>query len=150
MHDTVEVAQEIGAPLELVWAAYADADKRVQWSVPAGEGMVYDKAEFREGGRDRYRCGDPTSLEFHASVEYTKIVPEALIVYTETVQSAGQPLATGVVTWEFEPTTAGTYVRVISHIVSFVGGGMVDGTRNGHTKALQQLSTFATTDTLSQ
>ena len=83
-------------------------------------------------------------------MEYTKIAPKALIVYTETVRSAGQPLATGVVTWEFEPTTAGTYVRVISHIVSFVGGGMVDGTRNGHTKALQQLSTFATTDTLSQ
>lgn len=139
-HDTVRVTQHVDATATEVWEAYADSSKRAQWSVPAGEKMVYDESSFREGGRDRYRCGSPENLEFHAEAEYTKIVPQELIVYTETVRKESQPLATGLVTWEFEPGSTGTLVTITNQVVSFVGIGMIDGNRHGHMKALQQLS----------
>lgn len=139
-HDTIRVTQHVDAPVTEVWQAYADSTRRAQWSAPTGEKMVYDESSFREGGRDHYRCGPPENLEFHAEAEYTKIVPKDLIVYVETVSQDGQPLAAGLVTWEFEPEGAGTLVTVTNQVVSFVGVGMIDGNRNGHTKALEQLT----------
>lgn len=139
IHDTIRLTQHVAAQVAETWEAYADLSMRTQWSVPAGEGMVYDESDFSEGGRDRYRCGSPEALEFHAEVEYTKVVPQELVVYTETVKNEGQPLATGVSTWEFEPDGAGTRITVTCQVASFVGPGMIDGTRSGHTKALQQL-----------
>lgn len=139
-HDTVRLTQHVDASAAEAWEAYADAATRARWSVPAGERMVYDESDFHEGGRDHYRCGSPEDLEFHAEVEYTKIVPQELVVYAETVRSEGQPLATGIVTWEFEPDSTGTLVTVTNQVVSFVGTEMIDGNRNGHTKALEQLS----------
>ena len=66
-------------------------------------------------------------------------MPQELIVYAETVSNEGCPLATGLVTWEFEPESVGTLITITSQIVSFVGTGMIDGNRYGHTKALEQL-----------
>jgi len=139
-HDTIRLTHHIDASVADVWEAYADSAARARWSVPAGEKIVYDQSDFREGGHDRHRCGPPETLDFHAETEYTRIVPNELVVYTETVKNEGQPLATGLVTWEFEPDDEGTLVTVTSQAVSFVGSGMIDGTRNGHTKALEQLS----------
>lgn len=138
-YDTLRLSQHVDAPVLEVWEAYADSTTRARWSVPAGEKMVYDESDFQEGGRDRYRCGSPESLEFHAEVEYVKIVPQELVVYMETVRNEGKPLATGTVNWEFELDGTGTLVTVTNQVVSFVGVGMIDGNRNGHTKALEQL-----------
>lgn len=141
-HDTVRVTQCIEAPIDKVWGAYADVSKRSQWGVPKGEAMIYVQSDFREGGRDRYRCGPPETLEFQAESEYTRIVPEALIVYTETVKNEDHALATAVSTWEFETEGRGTRVRVTTQVVSFIGAQMIDGTRNGHTRVLAQLGPF--------
>lgn len=147
INDTLTLERHINAPIAEVWDAYVDPEKRAQWSVPDGEAMVYDEVDFREQGRELYRCGPPETLDFHATVEYSRIVPQTLIVYTETVRSAGQPLSTGIVTWEFEPTQEGTHVKITNQFVSFVGEGMIDGNRNGHNKALAQLNEFLATPT---
>lgn len=142
VHDTLITERGITAPPAAVWAAYADPAKRARWSVPAGESMVFDEADFTESGHDRYRCGPLETLPFHAHVHYITIVPRALIVYTETVRAQGRPLATGVIIWDFEAAPTGTNVTITSHIVSFVGHGMIDGNRHGHLKALAQLDDF--------
>lgn len=144
VHDTITLDRRVSAPVAAVWDAYADPAQRARWSVPVGEAMVYDEADFREGGRDRYRCGPPKTLDFHAEAGYTRIIPEELIVCTETVRAEGRPLATAVVTWEFEPDGDQTLVKVTAQVVSFVGAGMIDGTRSGHAKALEQLEDFLT------
>lgn len=142
IHDTVSLTRCVDASAAEAWAAYADPGKRAKWSVSAGEAMVYDESDFREGGRDRYRCGPPETLEFHAEAEYTRIVPEELIVCTETVRTEGRSLATSIVAWEFTPHGGKTLVEVTAQVVSFVGQGMIDGTRDGHAKALEQLEEF--------
>ena len=142
VNDTLTLERHINAPITAVWDSYVDPAKRTRWSVPVGEAMVYVEDNFREQGRDRYRCGPPENINFHVDVQYSRIVPPTIIVYTETVRAEGQPLATGVLTWEFESTRDGTLVKVTSQLVSFVGQGMIDGNSNGHTKALEQLSYF--------
>ncbi|MCF8605969.1 SRPBCC domain-containing protein [Gordonia sp. HY442] len=145
VQDTITVAGRVDAQLAAVWDAYVDPAARAVWSVPAGEALVYDKSDFREGGHDLYRCGPPDSLDFTVTAEYVRIVPEQLIVYVETVRTAGQPLATGAVVWKFEADDRGTVVTVTSQITSFVGQAMIDGNRSGHAKALEQLGGFLPT-----
>lgn len=142
VHATLTLDRRVNAPIAAVWEAYADPAERARWSVPAGEALVYDEADFREQGRDRYRCGPPETLEFHVAVEYLRIVPQKLICYSETVRTAEQPLATSLLTWVFDPAGDESLVSITCQLVSFVGQGMVDGNRNGHAKALAQLSEF--------
>jgi len=148
IHDTVQVTRSLNASLNAVWEAYADVSQRVRWAVPEGEGMVYETSDFREGGRDRYRCGESESLEFYAEVEYTRIVPRETIVYVETVTMANLVLGTSLMTWHFESQNEDedTVVTVTSQIVSFVGAEMITGNRNGHTAVLEQLERLLARD----
>lgn len=138
-HETLRLAAEVPAPVAEVWAAFADPLRRVEWSIPAGERAVYDRAEFRVGGRDEYRCGPPGELDVDGRVEYAVIDSESLVTYAEVVSSEGAPLAASLVTWRFAEADARTRVEVTSQVTSFVGEGMIDGHRKGHALALEQL-----------
>lgn len=142
VHETLKFTKTIDAELSRVWGAFVDPIQRARWSVPAGEAMVYEQAAFEVGGRDRYRCGPPESLDFFNIVDYALIVPQSLVVYTETVTTAEQPLSAGVVTWGFTANGDETKVQLTSQVTSFVGDSMIEGNRNGHAKALNQLEEF--------
>lgn len=138
-HDTVRLEQLVVAPRSAVWQAYADTGVRSQWSVPAGQTMVFDADDFQTGGRARYRCGTPDSMEFHGTMEYHFIESEQTIVYTETVRIGEQLLATSLISWEFVQEVEGVCVVVTDHITSYVGQEMIDDSRQGHSIALEQL-----------
>lgn len=140
--DTLTFAQPVRARLSVVWAAFADSTQRAIWGVPVGESQVYDETKFRVGGRDRYRCGPPQTLEFHGVVDYVHIIPESLIVHTDTVTIGDQILAVALLTREFEGAGDTTVMRLTDQVTSFAGTDMIDGHRNGHTKALEQLRDF--------
>ncbi len=142
VHDTLTFSQSIDAPRSVVWAAIADSAQRTVWGVPAGEAQVYDESNFRVGGRDVYRCGPSETLEFDGVVEYLEIVPESIIVHTDVVAIDGRVLAVALMTWEFETQNRATRVQLTDQVTSFVGADMIDGHRNGHTTALEQLRAF--------
>lgn len=52
------------------------------------------------------------------------------------------PSATALITWAFTEVPDGAYVSVSDQLVSFVGAEMIDGSRNGHRIALEQLGVF--------
>lgn len=141
-HDTLTFSLSIDAPLSVVWAAIADSAQRSVWGVPAGEAQVYDESNFRVGGRDVYRCGPPETLEFDGVAEYLEIVPGTLIVHSDVVAVEGKVLAVALLTWHFETQNGATRVQLTDQVTSFVGADMIDGHRNGHTKALEQLRAF--------
>lgn len=141
-HDTLKFSQSINASLSAVWVAFSDSAQRSVWGAPAGDAQVYDESDFREGGRDVYRCGPPRALDFHGVVNYMQIVPGSLIVHTDTVVVKDQLLAIALLTWQFETHGATTQVRLTDQVTSFVGSDMIAGQRNGHTKALEQLCNF--------
>ena len=142
VHDTLTFSQSIKAALSLVWDAFADSNLRAVWGVPKGEAQIYDASDFRVGGQDTYRCGPPETLEFHGAVDYIQIVPESLIVHTDTVAVGDQILATALLTWQFGTHGETTFIRLTDQVTSFVGADMIDGHRNGHTQALEQLREF--------
>ncbi|GAA1113896.1 SRPBCC domain-containing protein [Arthrobacter flavus] len=141
-HDTLTFSRLLDAPLSVVWAAFADSTQRTVWGVPEGEAQVYDESNFGVGGRDVYRCGPPETLEFSGIAEYLQIVTEFLIVHTDVVAVEGQVLAAALLTWQFESRDGATQVQLTDQVTSFVGVDMIDGHRNGHTKALEQLRVF--------
>lgn len=141
-HDTLTFSQTITAPLSAAWDAFADSTQRAVWGVPKGETQIYDESDFRFGGRDTYRCGPPQDLKFHGVVGYVQIIPKSLIVHTDTVTAGGQLLATAILTWQFETKGETTLIRLTAQVTSFIGSDMIDGHRNGHTKALEQLRDF--------
>lgn len=71
VHDTIILEREINASITAVWNVYVDPIARAQWGVPAGEAMVIDEADFREGSQDRYRCGPPGSCSTFTSLRST-------------------------------------------------------------------------------
>ena len=142
VHDTLTFSQSIHAPLSLVWEAIADSAQRTVWGVPAGEAQVYDESNFRVGDRDVYRCGPAETLEFSGVAEYLQIVPESLIVHTDVVAVEGKILAAALLTWQFKTQDGATRILLTDQVTSFVGTDMIDGHRNGHTKALEQLRVY--------
>ncbi|QBJ97230.1 hypothetical protein ERC79_15725 [Rhodococcus sp. ABRD24] len=143
IRDTLTFERKIPATPDVVWRAYMDPSARAIWSVPAGEALVFDRTDFRPGGRDEYRCGPIDSLPFHGVVDYLHIASSALIVHTDTVTTNGDLLAAALLTWEFTDDHDGyTTVKVTNQVTSFVGDSMIEGHRNGHLKALSQLEDF--------
>lgn len=138
-HDTIHLTRTLEADLEDVWSAYADTSLRSRWSVPQGEEMVFDSDDLRSGGSARYRCGTPGDLEFAGSIDYLHIAPEAAVVHTETMRTGSELLSAGLLTWSFAAAGPGTDLSLTVQVTSFVGEGMLDGTRNGHRIALDQL-----------
>lgn len=141
-HETIRLTRTLSADRASVWAAYADAALRSRWSVPEGEAMVIDSDDLRSGGSSRYRCGSPELLEFVGDIEYVQVAHSRSVVHTETVRTGGEPLSTGLVTWTFTEVPEGTEVCVTAQVASFVGPGMLEGTRYGHRIALEQLDGF--------
>lgn len=137
--ETIQLSTEIPRPRGDVWAAFADTVTRQRWGAPAGEELLYDRDDLRTGGSAEYRCGSPESLEFSAAIDYIRVAEEALVVHTETVWRGDALLATGMITWTFSGVPAGTLVTIVNHVVSFVGADMIEGNRNGHRIALEQL-----------
>lgn len=140
--ETLHLSTQIPRPAREVWAAFADTKTRERWSVPEGEALVYTFDEFWTGGSAHYRCGAPGELEFFASVTYVAVEAESFVVNTETVWHGDDLLATGLITWSLADVPAGTSVSISNQVVSFVGAEMIDGNRNGHRIALEQLRAF--------
>ncbi|GAA1139592.1 SRPBCC domain-containing protein [Nesterenkonia lutea] len=142
VHDTVQVSRSIRIPLDKAWAAYQDTARRAEWGVPAGEQMVYSRDQLTRGGLTEYRCGTPGELQYHVRGEYLVVEPESLVVHTETVTTGDELLSSSLVTWEFRENLDGSLVSITNQVTSFVGQEMIDGTRNGHSIALNQLATL--------
>lgn len=140
--ETIRLSTEIARPRGDVWAAFADTAARTKWGVPAGDALIYDHDDFRTAGRAEYRCGSPGELEFSAVIDYIRIEEKSFAVHTDTVWRGDEPLATGLITWSFTDVPAGTLVTIVNQVVSFVGTGMIEGHRNGHRIALEQLDAF--------
>jgi uncharacterized protein YndB with AHSA1/START domain len=132
--------QAYPATVERVFSEFADSAARAKWSAPLTETLVYDKADFREGGHDVFRCGPPNDLRFSGETSYHLIVPRKCVVSTETLSEGGRRLAIALNTMDFETVGAVAILRVTIRLVSFAGPGMAGGYESGNREALDGLS----------
>jgi uncharacterized protein YndB with AHSA1/START domain len=139
-HATVNLEHSYGVPVARVFSEFADPTARVRWSAPSGDTLVYDSAEFREGGGDVFRCGPPNDLRFRGETTYHVIVPNSCVISTEVLTEGGKRLAIALNTLSFEATGEGTTLKVTVQLVSFVGPGVVEGYESGNKGALEGLA----------
>ena len=138
-HATITLERTYRAPLERVFSEFADPVARARWSAPSSDVLIYDQTEFRDGGRDLFRCGPKNDPKFRGETFYHLIVPNRRVVSSETLDVDGQRLAISLNTLDFEPTGEGTNLQVTVQMVSFVGAGMIEGYESGNKGALENL-----------
>jgi uncharacterized protein YndB with AHSA1/START domain len=94
LHMTLDFEREIPAPVEEVFAAFADPVARAAWRAPSDTAvLIYDEADFREGGQDCFRCGSKADPNIHGVTRYLDIIANRRVVSSETI----------VVNWERNP-----------------------------------------------
>jgi len=128
------------APVERVFAAFADPAERAKWGAPSETAaVVYDEVDFREGGVDVFRCGDVSNPQYRGVTRYYDIVPNQRIISSEVVETKGTKLLITMSTTTFEPEGAGTRVIVTAQLTSLAGDKMVSGAEFGHIASLDNL-----------
>lgn len=140
LHATITLEHAYAAPVERVFAEFADPMARARWSPPSSDVLIYDETDFREGGRDVFRCGPKGDPKFHGKTAYLLIVPNERVVSSETLDAEGRHLAVALTTLDFEADGQGTNLKVTLQMISFVGAGMVEGYESGNRSALENLA----------
>ncbi|HEV2110478.1 MAG TPA: SRPBCC domain-containing protein [Gammaproteobacteria bacterium] len=140
LHATLTMEHAYAAPVARVFAEFADPVARARWSPPSSDVLIYDETDFREGGKDVFRCGPKGDPKFHGTTAYLVIAPNERVVSSETLEAEGRHLAVALTTLDFEAAGQGTKLRVTVQMISFVGAGMVEGYESGNRSALENLS----------
>jgi uncharacterized protein YndB with AHSA1/START domain len=140
VHSTLAFERELPAPIEAVFAAFADPAARAAGGVPSDTAVViYDEADFREGGQDRFRCGARLNPNILGTVQYLDIIANHRIVYSETITMDGNRLCASLTTIELTADAGGTKLKSTTQLVSFIGDDMIRGHEVGNNASLDNL-----------
>jgi uncharacterized protein YndB with AHSA1/START domain len=140
LHVTLVFEREIPAPAEAVFAAIADPVARANWGTPSDTAVViFDEADFSDGGQDRFRCGSKENPNIHGVTRYLEITPHRRVVSSETVTVDGKRLCASLSTLELTPQGRNTALKHTTQLDSFFGQNMVDGHTTGTNASLDNL-----------
>jgi uncharacterized protein YndB with AHSA1/START domain len=81
---TVKVERSFDAPLDLVWAAWTQAELLDQWWAPKPYKAVTKDMDFREGGRWLYAMTSPEGQKHWDLKTFLKITPKKSFSYRST------------------------------------------------------------------
>lgn len=140
-HETLVMERTLAASPARVFAAWVDLEARICWSAPSpATRVVYDQAQFHEGGLDISRCGEDDDLKYCAEVRYLEIAPDRRLVFAETVSADGDRLSMALVTIELWPDSAGARMKFTAQIAALPGSDMAAGYRQGWGAAFDNLA----------
>ena len=78
------ITREFDAPRELVWKAWTERDRLMQWFGPKGFTMVVATLDFRPGGVFHYCLRSAAGQEMWGKFVYREIVPPERIVWVHS------------------------------------------------------------------
>lgn len=140
LHATLIFERNIPAPVAKVFAAFANPVVRSEWGTPSDTAVViYDEADFREGGQDRFRCGSRANPNIHGTTRYLDIVTNRRVVSSETIDVDGRRLCVSLTTLEFAADGETTRLTNTTQLASFIGDDMVRGHEAGTNASLDNL-----------
>ena len=140
LHATLVFERHVPAAVEKVFAALADPVARSRWGTPSETAVViYDEADFREGGQDRFRCGSKANPNIHGTTRYLDIVSNQRVVSSETISMDGRRLCASLTTLELAAHGSSTKLTQTTQLASFIGEDMVKGHETGTSASLDNL-----------
>ena len=143
LHETLIFERTVKASAATVFAAFADPAARAAWGAPSDTAVViYDEADFRAGGCDRFRCGSKANPNIHGETRYLEITEDCRIVSSETISMDGKKLCASLTTLELTPHGSETKLKTTTQLASFIGQDMVSGHKMGTNASLDNLVTW--------
>jgi uncharacterized protein YndB with AHSA1/START domain len=140
LHTTLVFEREIPAPVEAVFAAFADPVARAAWGAPSDTAvLIYDEADFREGGQDCFRCGSKADPNIHGVTRYLEIIANRRVVSSETIVVNGKRLCASLTTLELASDGEKTLLKSTTQLASFIGEDLVKGHQTGNNASLDNL-----------
>ena len=74
------ISRVFDAPRDLVWKAWTERDRLMQWFGPKGFTMSTAKLDFRPGGSYHYGMRAPNGTDMWGKFRYREIVPQQQMV----------------------------------------------------------------------
>lgn len=140
LHRTLTFEREVPASIEKVFEAIADPVARSRWGTPSDTAVIiYDEADFQEGGQDRFRCGSKANPNIHGTTRYLDIVTNHRVVSSETISVDGRRLCASLTTLELTTLGNSTKLTHTTQLASFIGEDMVKGHETGTNASLDGL-----------
>ena len=107
------ITRVFNAPRELVWKAWTERDRLMQWFGPKGFSMSAAKMDFRPGGVFHYCLRSPDGKEMWGKFVYREIVaPERIVLVNSFSDENGgltrHPMSP---TWPLEMLSTTTFVE---------------------------------------
>ncbi len=136
--ETLTFSRRIKAPPSVVFGAFESVEAREIWSSPHPSISIgYEQADFRVGGRDVVLCNSEGEETSRFEVQYERIDPPGLLVFTERLGESGDPASVAIYTVECRgelQTDLSLTIQIAALTVD-----MIDGFAEGMPKALDHL-----------
>ena len=154
--NTIYIAREFAADLDLVWDAFTKSEILDQWMGPRPWRVQTKEMDFREGGRWLYAMVSPENVARYSLVEYIEIQPKSSFSTRNSFcDENGNPLNSGftfsLTTNSFRAEGGKTTVNIVKKMASlaqleqFIAGGFYkEGTAMGFRNLDEYLLTQVT------
>lgn len=139
---SVEMKRTVNAPVEKVWDAFTNPDTYKKWYGPQNVNIPSAEFDFREGGKF-FVAMESGSYKFFTGGEYTEIVPNEKIAYTDHLvnenreQIEGPEFKVQILFKKLDENQ--TEVTVYYDDVSGIDENAVQGMQYGWTSSLEKL-----------
>ena len=135
-HTSFVLERRFKASRGRVWRAWADPEAKRRWNDYHAEvGTEAHTIDFRVGGHEIHRAILPDGKPQLVDKVFLEIVPQARILFAYFMEAGGRPLSASLVTVEFEPDGAGTYLKLTEQLAYLDGhddlAQRIEGTREG-------------------
>ena len=134
-HGTFTIQRTYPASVERVYAAWADPARKAEWFACHAEYSM----DFRVGGREFSRGGEPGGPVYTTEIRFQDIVPGERIIYTYDVHRDASRMSVSVVTVLFEPDGGGTRMTFIEQGVFLDGYDNAAQREHGTRMGLERL-----------
>ena len=122
-HNTFVIERSYDAPIERVYAAWAEPEAKSRWfGIPDGEYAL----DFRVGGRELNRGSGPDGRVFTYDARYQDIVVDQRIVFAYSMLADETLISVSLATVEFAEKDSGTRLLYTEQ------GAFLDGNDNPH------------------